>query len=119
MKSTIRSTVGVLVATALLVGLVATSAGAAESMRGWGVVMARDTRASTLQIDDGFYKVTSSTVFRALDGALLTFPTLPIFDVHKGLFDLADATKVEFVAERGRDGAWVLDSVQIIDKLPD
>jgi hypothetical protein len=107
---------------ALAVLFVALGAGpslAGEKTVGWGVVMARDVQAATLSIDGTIFRVTASTTFKDLDGQAVSFATLPVFDVHQGLFKLDDATKVEYTAQRTRDGQWVLESVEMIDRLPD
>jgi hypothetical protein len=105
-------------AVVVLLALSSAMAGAAEPMRAWGIVMERDLRASTLQVDERTYQVSATTVFKDLDGQVITFETLPVFDVHQGLFSLEDATKVEITARPARNGQWVLESVRMIDRLP-
>lgn len=118
MRSFMRSTGRLAAAVVALLALSSATAGAVEPIQAWGIVMARDLKASTLQVDERTYQVASTTVFKDLDGQLITFETLPVFDVHQGLFRLDDATKVEVIARRSRDGQWVLESVRMIDHLP-
>jgi len=102
----------------LIAGL-STGAWAADEkkFKGFGIVMARSVADGTLEIDGRSYRVSATTTFRDQDGAVITFDGFPIFDVHQGLFAVDDATKVEFVARR-QSSQWVLESVALIDTLP-
>jgi len=105
---------------AIAAGLVLASAAAAGDVyHGFGIVGGRDLQSSTLVISGRTFEVTASTTIRDLEGAPLEFATMPIFDIHQGLFSLDDATKVEFHATRGASGQWVLDSVEMVDRLPE
>jgi hypothetical protein len=105
-----------ILATALLCMLVASPA-AAENVRGWGIAMAKDLDANTLEINGKTYTVVGGTTFKDLEGNVITFEDLAIFDVSKGLFTLAEATVVEYVA-RQSEGGWFLVSVHRVLELP-
>ena len=115
-RSCIERWLAALGATALLVASTAPSL-AAESVRDWGIVMARDLEAHTLSIDDTTYKVVPGTTFKDLEGKLIDFASLEIYDVHQGIFAIRDATLVEFVA-RMDGGVWYLVSVERVRELP-
>jgi len=118
MKVFMRRIGAVAVVAGFLVMLTAPTAWAGEKRHGFGIVMSRDVLKSNLGIEETVYVVSSSTVFKDLDGQVVAFAALPVFDVHQGLFDLNDATKVEYWAEQRRDGAWVLKNVEMFDALP-
>lgn len=105
----------------LIIGLaplvLATTAAADDTDRGWGIVMSRDLGNSTLEIGNRVFRVTPQTVFKDKAGALVTFETLEIFDVHQDMFDMADATVVEYVSVATASGPE-LESVKVVSELP-
>jgi len=111
-----KSVVAMLAALGLVLSVAAT-AGTVERERSWGIVMSRDIDARTLEIDGITYQVTTTTTFKDLEGGLIRFEDLEIFDVRKGLFNLKDATIVEFVTRKVKK-IWVLDSVHRVAQLP-
>ena len=119
MKPLVRRFAPLGAAFCLAILLLPAAAWSAEKIHGWGIVMSRNLTESTLEIDGRVYQVTPSTSFTALDGSVLELATLPIFDVSKGLFSVADATKVEYWGQRDSTGAVVLDAVQIVNRLPE
>jgi hypothetical protein len=108
--------VAILVTVVLCMGA-ALPVAAAENVRGWGIAMAKDLGAKTLKIDDKTYKVVAGTTFKDLEGNVISFADLAIFDVNKGLFNVKDATVVEYVA-RQNEGLWYLVSVKRVPELP-
>ena len=119
MTDTIRRSAVLLFSAAALAVLATTPAWASETLESHGVVTNRDLGASTLRIENRVFHVTSQTTFSDARGNLLSFESMPVFDVHRGLFSFEDATKVEYRATRSRDGEWELTSVQIVTALPD
>jgi hypothetical protein len=115
-KLPIRSSVAALSA-ALLCLLVAMPAVATENVRGWGIAMAKDLDSKTVKIDDKTYTVVAGTTFKDLEGNVISFEDLAIFDVSKGLFNVKNATVVEYVARRN-EGRWYLVSVKRVPELP-
>ena len=93
---------------------------ASESIVGQGIIMQRDVTAQTLQVDGRTFKVSSSTTFTDVDGSPLEYETFFIFNVYDGVFRLSDATRAQYQASRPNPkGPWELDSVTLIETIPD
>ncbi len=106
----------------LVLGLlfVVSAEASGESTLGQGIIMKRDLTARTLQIDGRTFKVSSSTIFTDVDGSPLEYETLFIFNVYDGVFKLSDATRAQYQATRtGPKSPWELDSVTLIETIPD
>lgn len=100
--------------------ILTSSAVAGESTIGQGIIMQRDVTAQTLQIDGRTFKVSSSTTFTDVDGSPLEYETFSIFNVYDGVFRLSDATRAQYQASRPNPkGPWELDSVTLIETIPD
>ena len=100
--------------------LITPPAFASESSIGQGIIMQRDVKAQTLQIDGRTFKVSSSTTFTDVDGSPLEYETFLIFNVYDGVFRLSDATRAQYQASRPNPkGPWELDSVTLIETIPD
>ena len=100
--------------------LLAGSAVASESTIGQGIIMQRDVTAQTLQIDGRTFRVSSSTTFTDVDGSPLEYEKFFIFNVYDGVFRLSDATRAQYQASRPNPkGPWELDSVTLIETIPD
>ena len=100
--------------------LLTCSAVASESTIGQGIIMQRDVTAQTLQIDGRTFRVSSSTTFTDVDGSPLEYEKFFIFNVYDGVFRLSDATRAQYQASRPNPkGPWELDSVTLIETIPD
>ena len=101
----------------LLIQLAASSSLAADSLRRWGIVGSRDVSAQTLTIDGTVYRVSPRTLFKDLEGNVMAFELMEIYEGGDGIHSLDDATKVEYRAHTVAND-WVLDSVKRIKQLP-
>ncbi|MAJ59549.1 MAG: hypothetical protein CBC48_05980 [bacterium TMED88] len=100
--------------------LLTSAAVASESTIGQGIIMQRDVKAKTLQIDGRTFKVSSSTIFTDVDGSPLEYENFFIFNVYDGVYRLSDATRAQYQASRPNPkGPWELNSVNLIETIPD
>ncbi len=118
MSTLLRSAAWALIPSVSILLMAALTAQATSNqVHRYSILEAKSLTDRTVTVGGEIYRLSMQSALYDLEGRKVGLRALRPFDVHSGLFNFDDATKVEIQASRIGD-KWVLDWLKEISEIP-